>query len=176
MVRVPTRSLALDPAECKNTVGQPGGRTTRPGPLEGTGPRCCSRGSGAANRVGLRTLLALDDLEADPLALVEALVAVHLDGRVVDEDVLTAVDGDEAEALLGVEPLHGAKCHVCSHVRACGRPLPVEGPGSRSSARRTRTWNSNRAERYRNWWCRSRGMRTTPPVVWYRVSWPLLVS
>src|SRR5215211_6304409 len=116
MVRVPTRSLALDPAECKNTVGQPGGRTTRPGPLEGTGPRCCSRGSGAANRVGLRTLLALDDLEADPLALVEALVAVHLDGRVVDEDVLAAVDGDEAEALLGVEPLHGALCHVRSHV------------------------------------------------------------
>jgi hypothetical protein len=40
----------------------------------------------------------------------------------VDEDVLTAVDGDEAEALLGVEPLHGALCHVCSCVRACGRP------------------------------------------------------
>src|SRR5918994_6352196 len=84
--------------------------------------------SGGAHRVGLGTLLALDDLEADPLALVEALVAVHLDGRVVNEDVLAAVDGDEAQALLGVEPLHGALCHVCSHVRAVTPPL-VMGRG-----------------------------------------------
>src|SRR3954452_17202416 len=74
--------------------------------------------SAGGDLVGLGALGALDDLEVDPLALFEALVPVHLDGRVVDEDVLTAVDGDEAEALLGVEPLHGALCHVCSHVRA----------------------------------------------------------
>src|SRR3954466_14088926 len=74
--------------------------------------------SGGGDGVRLGTLGPLDDLEVDPLALFEALVPVHLDGRVVDEDVLTAVDGDEAEALLGVEPLHGALCHVCSHVRA----------------------------------------------------------
>src|SRR3712207_2848347 len=70
-----------------------------------------SAGSGGAHGVGLRTLLALDDLEGDPLALVETLVPVGLDGRVVHEDVLAAVDGDEAEALLGVEPLHGALDH-----------------------------------------------------------------
>src|SRR4051812_39181946 len=78
--------------------------------------------SAGGDLVGLGALGALDDLEVDPLALFEALVPVHLDGRVVDEDVLTAVDGDEAEALLGVEPLHGALCHVCSHVRATDDP------------------------------------------------------
>src|SRR4051812_13241488 len=104
--------------------------------------------SAGGDLVGLGALGALDDLEVDPLALFEALVPVHLDGRVVDEDVLTAVDGDEAEALLGVEPLHGALCHVFSHV-SCVRTAPrVVGSGSRSSARRTRAWNSNRARRY----------------------------
>src|SRR3954452_13986256 len=84
---------------------------------------------GGADGVGLRTLRALDDLELHALPLVEGLVPVHLDGRVVDEDVLTAVDGDEAEALLGVEPLHGALCHVCSHV-SCVRTAPrVDGTG-----------------------------------------------
>src|SRR5436309_1291882 len=35
-----------------------------------------------------------------------------LDGAVVDEDVLTAIHGDEAVALLRVEPLHRA-CNHC---------------------------------------------------------------
>src|SRR5688572_27823005 len=81
--------------------------------------------AGGANGVGLRALRALDDLELDALTLVKALVPVHLDGRVVDEDVLAAVDGDEAEALLGVEPLHGALCHVFSHV-SCVRSDPLD--------------------------------------------------
>src|SRR3712207_6554958 len=107
-----------------------------------------SAGSGGAHGVGLRTLLALDDLEGDPLALVETLVPVHLDRRVVDEDVLAAVDGDEAEALLGVEPLHGALCHVCSHVSCVRTASPPTGEaGSSSSARRTRTWNRTAGER-----------------------------
>src|SRR4051812_49967615 len=95
--------------------------------------------SAGGDLVGLGALGALDDLEVDPLALFEALVPVHLDGRVVDEDVLTAVDGDEAETLLGVEPLHGALCHVRSHVSCDGRPSSIGGPGFCSSARRTRT-------------------------------------
>src|SRR4051812_17762121 len=99
-----------------------------PAPRREPGLHAC-RCSGGPDGVGLRTLLALDDLEGDPLALVEALVAVHLDGRVVDEDVLAAVDGDEAEALLGVEPLHGALCHVCSHV-SCVRTIPPLPEGS----------------------------------------------
>src|SRR4051812_32959244 len=85
--------------------------------------------SAGGDLVGLGALGALDDLEVDPLALFQALVPVHLDGRVVDEDVLTAVDGDEAEALLGVEPLHGALCHVCSHVSCVRTAPPDRGTG-----------------------------------------------
>src|SRR6476620_7299775 len=64
-----------------------------------------------AHRVGLRAFLALGDLELDPLAFFEALVAVGLDGAVVNEDVTAAVHGDEAVALFGVEPLDRALCH-----------------------------------------------------------------
>src|SRR3954453_4809761 len=67
--------------------------------------------SDGVHRVGLRAFLALGDLELDPLAFFEALVAVGLDGAVVNEDVTTAVYGDEAVALLGVEPLDRALCH-----------------------------------------------------------------
>src|SRR5690606_20564525 len=57
-------------------------------------------------------LLALRDLEGDALVLVEAAVAAGGDRRVVDEHVRAAAVGrDESEALLGVEPLHGAFGH-----------------------------------------------------------------
>src|SRR5687768_2393446 len=56
-----------------------------------------------------RALLALDDVELDTLALRERAETAALDGRVVDEAILAAVlRRDEAEALLVVEPLHGA--------------------------------------------------------------------
>src|SRR5690606_7581358 len=59
--------------------------------------------------VSLRTPVTLRHLELDALVLVQRAVAGGLDGRVVHEDVRpAAVDGDESEALLGVEPLHGA--------------------------------------------------------------------
>jgi hypothetical protein len=61
--------------------------------------------------VGLRTLLGLRDLELDALAFFERLVAAHLDRAVVDEDVTTAVDSDEAVALFAVEPFDRALCH-----------------------------------------------------------------
>src|SRR4051812_49429263 len=100
MVRVPTRSLALALCECKNghrrapvpgrarpaeAPTSDGARNAlRPGPPEGDrASRRWRKDSDAdADGVGLRTLLTLDDLEEDPLALVEALVAVHLDRRV----------------------------------------------------------------------------------------------
>src|SRR4030095_7250356 len=66
-----------------------------------------------ANLLRLRALLALGDLELDPLVLFQSAVAARLDGREVDEHVSTpAVDGDEAEALVCVEPLHGSLRHV----------------------------------------------------------------
>ena len=62
--------------------------------------------------LSLRALGALGDVELDALGLVKRTVAVRLDGRVVDEHVRSAtVLSDESEALLGVEPLHGALCH-----------------------------------------------------------------
>jgi hypothetical protein len=55
----------------------------------------------------------LRDLELDPLGLVEAAVTLGVDRGVVDEDVgAAAVLGDESKALLSVEPLHGALCHI----------------------------------------------------------------
>src|SRR3954452_16008687 len=82
--------------------------------------------SDSAHRVGLWAFLALGDLELDSLALFEALVAVGLDGAVVDEDVTAAIHGDEAVALLGVEPLDRALCH--NHPRLLD-PQPGPPPG-----------------------------------------------
>src|SRR4051812_42563867 len=59
-------------------------------------------------------LIALQ-LEDDLLAFVQRAEARALDGGDVHEDVVAAVVGlDEAEALGGVEPLHGAGSHVLS--------------------------------------------------------------
>src|SRR3712207_6817158 len=72
-----------------------------------------SRESDGANLLRLRPLLALSDLELHPLVLLQRAVAAGLDGREVDEHVSTpAVDGDEAEALVCVEPLHGSLRHA----------------------------------------------------------------
>src|SRR3954447_16116367 len=65
------------------------------------------------NVLRLRTLRALRDVELDLLVLVEGLVALRLDRGVVNEDVVAAVLlSDEAETLLGVEPLDGALSHA----------------------------------------------------------------
>ena len=61
--------------------------------------------------VGLRASVALRDLELDPLSLFEGAVAIRLDSREVDEDVLATVDGNEAVSLVRVEPLDGALSH-----------------------------------------------------------------
>src|ERR1700684_566965 len=61
--------------------------------------------------VGLRAPVALRDLELDPLALFEGAIAIRLDSREVDENVLATVDGDKAVSLVRVEPLDGALSH-----------------------------------------------------------------
>src|SRR5580693_4767296 len=63
------------------------------------------------NLVGLRASVALRDLELDPLPLFEGAVAIRLDSREVDEDVLATVDGDKAVSLVRVEPFDGALSH-----------------------------------------------------------------
>src|SRR5919202_2533182 len=62
---------------------------------------------------GLRALFTGLGIEGHLRALGQRLEAVGVDAGVVDEEVLTAlVRGDEAEALVVVEPLHGSGCHV----------------------------------------------------------------
>src|SRR3954449_1301031 len=62
---------------------------------------------------GLRPLVTGLGVVGDLRALGERLEAVRVDPRVVDEEVLAAlVRGDEAEALVVVEPLDGSGCHV----------------------------------------------------------------
>jgi hypothetical protein len=82
-----------------------------------------ARSSAADDVLGLRTLLALGHVEGDRLALDELPVAVAGDVGAVRKDVRSAaVLGDEPEALLGVEPLHGAAGHALSFDVSPGDP------------------------------------------------------
>src|SRR3954470_23101259 len=61
----------------------------------------------------LGTLRALSHLELNALVLLQRLVSRHLDRREVHEDVVSAtLLRDEAETLLGVEPLDNALSHA----------------------------------------------------------------
>src|SRR2546423_7160873 len=73
-------------------------------------PRCPS--GGRAYVRGLGTLLSLGHVELDLLVLLEVPVARPLNGGEVHEHVRSALLGDEAVPLLGVEPLHDAGCHT----------------------------------------------------------------
>src|SRR3954463_4768874 len=107
-----------------------------------------------ANLLRLRALLALGDLELDPLVLFQSAVAARLDGREVDEHVSTpAVDGDEAEALVCVEPLHGSLRHAELSFWKCrpgdARPMVV-------FEQRHREWRSFKKDKplnhvHKNW-------------------------
>ena len=60
----------------------------------------------------LRAFLALSDVEADALVLIEGAETLALDRRVMDKKIRTAlIGGDEPETLFGVEPLDGALSH-----------------------------------------------------------------
>src|ERR1700730_17895316 len=104
--------------------------------------------SNRANLLGPGALVATGDRELDPLVVLEAAVAVSLDGGVVDEDVRRAViGGDETIALVRVEPLHCALSHYAllprrssgctgraSQAVATARPSGA-GPGNRGARR-----------------------------------------
>src|SRR6185436_16656220 len=70
------------------------------------------------NHVGrLGALLPLAGLVLDLRALCEGAEARGVDLRVVDEQILTALlGGNEPVALRVVEPLHGASCHLETHL------------------------------------------------------------
>src|SRR5258707_14221374 len=89
-----------------------------------------------ADRLCLRSAVALRDLEFDPLPLFEAAVAIRLDGGEVDEDVPTTVDRDEAVALVRVEPFDGALSHyqqLPNSARASGSALATAKPVDREA-------------------------------------------
>src|SRR5262245_39219964 len=71
-----------------------------------------ARDSDRADVLRLRALRTLNDVELDPLVLVQGAITIGDDGGEVDEDVLSAVDGNEAKALVSVEPLDGSLRHV----------------------------------------------------------------
>ncbi|MPM64236.1 hypothetical protein SDC9_111122 [bioreactor metagenome] len=67
------------------------------------------------NAIGLLALGALGDFEFDLLTFFERTEARRIDGRVVNEDVvIRSVHGNEAVALLGIEPFNGSLRHVYS--------------------------------------------------------------
>ena len=60
----------------------------------------------------LGALLALTNLEADALILVQGTETRGFDGGVVHEEIgASVIGGDESETLFGVEPLNGALSH-----------------------------------------------------------------
>src|SRR6516165_6520193 len=74
-----------------------------------------ARGSGGADAGGLRALRALGHLELHALVLLQAAEAVAVNLGVVHEDVRSIGAGDEAVALLRVEPLDGSLCHYAPY-------------------------------------------------------------
>ena len=66
-------------------------------------------GSGRLHDIGrLRALLALDDLELNPIALSQRLESRTLDRAEVDKHIGAAVARNEPKAFRVVEPLHYA--------------------------------------------------------------------
>jgi hypothetical protein len=64
----------------------------------------------------LESLRSLYDLELDGRTFLKATIAVSLDRRKVDEDVLATLPLDETIPLAGVEPLYGSLFTIVTHV------------------------------------------------------------
>jgi hypothetical protein len=58
--------------------------------------------------VGLGALCSLDNIELNLITLFEALIALALNGTVMNEDVSPTVPAQEAVAFCVIEPLYGA--------------------------------------------------------------------
>src|SRR4029079_11418031 len=110
-------------------------RTTKGPPAKPAAPSACVR-SYASRRLSdgthvlcLGTLLPLGHVELDLLVLLEVPVAGSRDRREVDEHVRSALLGDEAVPLLGVEPLQHAGCHTAIPSFPGPPGLAVRRPG-----------------------------------------------
>jgi hypothetical protein len=62
----------------------------------------------ASHRVGLRSLLPLNDVKFDFVAFLQTLVAIELDRAVMNKHVGPIVTADKAVSLRVIEPLHFA--------------------------------------------------------------------
>src|SRR5437764_804353 len=98
------------------------------------------RGSDGSDVLGLFTLAAGRDVELDPLTLLEGAVARSLNRGEVNEDVVGAFTRDEAEALLCVEPLHGACCHCVAPCACAWNRWPTAG-SAEMAARHPELWS-----------------------------------
>jgi hypothetical protein len=72
--------------------------------------------------VRLRPFLALHDLKLDNVALLQGFEALPLNGRVMNEDVSSAILADESVTFAVVKPLHFAlkSCHFRASLIALG--------------------------------------------------------
>jgi hypothetical protein len=95
--------------------------------------------SDGANVLGFFAFLARPNVELDELPLVEGAIAVHLDGRVVDEHVLTLFTGDEAVTLSRLSPLTLRRLSglfdETMRAREASEPLRAHRFGKRDQAR-----------------------------------------
>src|SRR5262249_53322355 len=73
-------------------------------------PESCvpNRGLERLDVGSLEALGAAHDFELNGLTVVQGLIAIHHDRGEMDENVLSGLALDEAEALAGVKPLHGS--------------------------------------------------------------------
>jgi hypothetical protein len=98
--------------------------------------------AGQRNTIGLRTLVALDDLEMHLVAFFERLVPVPLNGAVVNEYIRPVIPAEKAVPLGIIEPAHDTMklSHViyplASGLITYGNPITIQlrfGPRQRQS-------------------------------------------
>jgi hypothetical protein len=66
-----------------------------------------------ADVLGLRTLGAVGQIKLDPVALIQALETVALNGGIMHEHIAPTVLRDKTKTLLVLEPLHSSLRHFC---------------------------------------------------------------
>jgi len=66
----------------------------------------------ALDIMGFQPFFAGDDLEGNLVAFIQGFESLTRDGRVVHEDILAGILGDEAEPFFVVEPLDFAAGHI----------------------------------------------------------------
>ena len=111
----------------------------------------CYRVSDDPNVLSLFTLATGGHVELDALTLFKRLVSRALDVGVVHEDVFTLLTRDEAEALLGVEELHGTCCQLllfsaCEQVLVTVSTRTSVGPRGRACSSRAKSPRDRRLD------------------------------